>query len=29
MEDLDRAETRVEAAEQLVAWMVRSAEEGA
>jgi DNA primase len=29
MEDLDRVDTRVEAAEQLVAWMVRSAEEGA
>jgi DNA primase len=29
MEELERAETRLEAAEQLVAWMVRSAEEGA
>jgi hypothetical protein len=29
MEELERAETRLEAAEQLVAWLVRSAEEGA
>jgi DNA primase len=29
MEELERPETRVEAAGQLVAWMVRSAEEGA